>query len=172
MRSLIKDKKGDVFQIFFLLAIILAVAIVGVIMLKLTTSVNNFWDSSGLLNQTAVGEKSINTLQETAPRTTDYTIFFLFLAMNIGITIAAVKTNFSPLLIFLFIMLTLVAIMIAAGVVNMYQGLAQQPSIIGVSSQLTLTNFIFSKYLPLFISIICALTMIIMWGKSGGDIVQ
>ena len=167
----LKQKKGDIFQVLFLIAFILVVAIVGLICLKLTTEVNNFWDDSGLLNGTATGEHAIDVMQDTAPKTTDYAIILLFLGMNIGVIVAAVKTNFSATVIFLFILLTLIAIMMAAGAVNLYQGLAQQPTMLSVSDQLTLTNFIFSKYFPLVISIICAFVLIIMYGKSGGDII-
>ena len=62
--------------------------------------------------------------------------------------------------------------MISAGMVNMYQGFAQQSSIIDVSGNLVLTNFIFSKYLPLIISVISALVMLFMYGKSGQDIIS
>lgn len=170
LRKIARQKKGDVFQIMFMLVLIFAIAVVGLLTLVLTTRVNSFWDSSNLLNDTAIGTRAIDQLQDTAPRTTDYAIFFLFLGMNIGIVVAAVKTNFSPAIIFLFILLTLIEIMVAAGIVNMYQGLAQQPSIIDVSNELTLTNFIFSKYLPLIISMISAFVMLIMYGKSGQDI--
>lgn len=165
------NRKGDVFQVLFMIALLLGVAITGLLILVLTTGVNDFWDSSGLLNGTAVGVQAIDTLQETAPRTTDYVVLFLFIGMNIGVMIAAVRTNFSVMAIFLFILLTIIAIMFAAGAVNMYQGLAQQPSIIAISSELTFTNFIFSRYLPLVISGICALIMIVMYSKSGQEII-
>ena len=171
IRKLITQKKGDVFQVLFMIVLIFAVAVVGLLMFVLTSRVNEFWEESGLLNETEAGTAAIETMSETAPRTTDYAIFFLFLGMNIGVLIAAVRTNFSAAVIFLFILLTLIAIMMSAGMVNMYQGLAQQPSIIDVSSKLTLTNFIFSRYLPLVISMICAVVMLIMYGKSGGDII-
>ena len=134
IRKLIEQKKGDVFQVLFLIVLIFAVAVVGLLCLVLTLRVNEFWDESGLLNETEAGTAAIETMTETAPRTTDYAIFFLFLGMNIGVIIAAVRTNFSAAVIFLFILLTLIAIMMSAGMVNMYQGLAQQPSIIDVSS--------------------------------------
>ena len=171
MNLLLKQKKGDIFQVLFMLVIILIVAIVGLICLVLTTRVNEFWDDSGLLNDTQVATDAIDTMQDTAPRTTDYAVLFLFLGLNIGIMVAAVRTNFSAVIIFMFILLTLIAIMFAAGSVNLYQGLAQQSSISDVSSNLTATNFIFSKYLPLVTSMICAMIMLIMYGKSGGDIV-
>lgn len=168
---ILKEKKGDVFQVLFMISLILGIAIIGLICLVLSTRVNEFWDSSGLLNNTAVGTHAIDQIQDTAPKTTDYAIFLMFLGMNIGILVAAVRTNFSATVIFLFILLTLIAILIAAGAVNMYQGLAQQPSISDVSDDLTLTNFLFSRYFPLIVSMICALVMLIMYGKNSGDII-
>lgn len=172
MRNIIKQKKGDVFQVLFMMILLLIIAIVGLITLVLTTRVNDFWDDSGLLNETQVGMNAIDTMQETAPRTTDYAILFLFLGFNIGILISAVRTNFSPMIIFLFILLVLISIMFAAGSVNLYQGLAQQESVLDVSSELTFTNFIFSKWFPLIICMISAMVMVIMYSKSGGDIVS
>lgn len=168
---MIQQKKGDVFQVMFMIALTLAVAMVGLILLVLTVNVNNFWDESGLLNDTAVGTSAIDTLQDTAPRTTDYAVLFLFLGMNIGVIVASVRTNFSAAVIFIFILLTLISIMFAAGAVNMYQGLAQQESIIGISGELTFTNFILSRYFPLAVSMLSALVMLVMYGKSGGDII-
>jgi len=167
----LKQKKGDIFQVFFMMVLILAVAIIGLLMLVLTTRINEFWKNSGLLDEAPVAKESTDIMRENAPRTTDYAVFFLFIGMNIGILVAAVRTNFSATVIFLFILLTLIAIMIAAGVVNIYQGLAQQGTISDVSNQLTLTNFIFSRYFPLVVSIICAFVLLIMYGKSGGDII-
>src|SRR3990167_8325500 len=166
------NRKGDVYQLLFMLVILFVIALVGLITLVLTTRINDFWDSSELLNDTAIGTKAIDDIQDTAPRTTDYAIFFLFIGMNVGVIIAAVRTNFSSLIMIFFIFLTLISIMISAGMVNMYQGFAQQSSIIDVSGNLVLTNFIFSKYLPLIISVISALVMLFMYGKSGQDIIS
>lgn len=171
MRKIIKEKKGDVFQILFMLVMIMAVALVGLIALVLSTGVLNFWEDSGMLNDTAIGREVIDDLQDTAAPTTDYAIFFLFIGMNIGIVIAAVRTQFSSIVIFLFILMTFISILISAGMVNIYQGFAQQPDALEASSQLTLTNFIFSRYLPLIISVLSALYLLIMYGKGGGDIV-
>jgi hypothetical protein len=168
----LKQKKGDIFQIFIVLIILIVVAIIGFICLVLTTRVNTFWDNSGLLNNTISGTNAINIMQDTAPKTTDYAILFLFIGLNIGVLISAVKTNFHPATIVLFIFLVLIAIMISAGIVNMYQGLAQTPSVADVGAQLPFTNFLFSKYLPLIITIISAFVLILMYGKQEGDIIQ
>jgi len=169
---MLKQKKGDMFQILIVLIIIFVAAIIGFICLVLTTGVNTFWDDSGMLNGTATGTKAIDQMQQSAPNITDWAILLLFLGMNIGVVISAVRTNFTPATIILFIFLTLIAIMISAGMVNMYQGLVQTPSVADMGAQLTLTNFIFSKYLPLVICILSAFVMLLMYGKSSGEIIQ
>lgn len=165
------NRKGDGFQMLVGLILIFIVAITGLLFYVLTKRVNDYWDSSGLLNSTQTGIQAINNIQDTAPRSTDYAIFFMFLGVNIGVVIGAVRTNFSYTMLIFFVFLMLISIMIAAGFVNMYQGLAQQPSIIDASGQLHLTNFLFSKYLPLIISVLSALVMLIMYGKGGNDII-
>lgn len=171
-RKLIQEKKGDVFQILIVLIIIFALSLVGFLALTISTRVNTFWDESGLLNETATGTQAIDTLQDTAPKTTDYAILFAFIGMNIGVVIAAVRTKFSATTIILFIFLTMISIMISAGLVNMYQGLATTPSVSDIGESLTFTNFLFSKYLPLIICVLSAFVMLIMYGKQGGDIVS
>ena len=172
LRPIIKQKKGDVTQILVVLIIIFVLALVGFLTLTLTTRVNDFWEDSGMLNESATAQKAIDQMQDTAPKTTDYAIFLSFLGMNIGVIIAAVRTRFSPVTIILFIFLTMISIMIAAGMVNMYQGLAQTASVADIGESLGLTGFIFSKYLPLVITILSAFTMLIMYGRQGGDIIS
>lgn len=172
MRNIIKQKKGEIFQIFVMMIILIAVAIVGFLMLTMTTRFNTTMQTSGMLNSSVTATNAIAKMQETAPKTTDYTILFLFLGLNIGVLISAVKTNYHPMTIILFIFLVFVAIMIAAGVVNMYQGLAQTPSVSDIGDSLPFTNFLFSKYFPLIITIISAFVLILMYGKGGDSIAQ
>ena len=172
MKNILKDKRGDIFQILVVLIIIFVLAIVGFLTLTLTTRVNTFWDDSGLLNDTIAGTQAVEKMQDTAPKTTDYAILFLFIGMNIGVIISAVRTNFSPVTIILFIFLILISIMISAGMVNLYQGMAQTSSVSDIRENLTFTNFLFSKYLPLIICIISAFVMLLMYGKSGDSIIS
>lgn len=172
MRSILKSKKGDMFQVIIVLIIILVVSIVGFLTLTITTRVNTFWDESELLNETAIGMEAIDTMQDTAPKTTDWAILLLFLGMNIGVVISAVRTNFTPVTIILFIFLMLISIMFSAGAVNIYQGLSQSEGVEEIHTSLPLTNFLFSKYLPLIISVISLFVMLLMWGKSGGEIIK
>ena len=171
MRPILKNKKGDMFQLLLLLIILFIAAIVGLIFLALSQEVTQAYDESGLLNGTAIGQDANNMMRDTAPYTTDYMILFLFLGGTTGLVISAIRTNFSPTIIFLFILLMLMSIFVASGFVNIYRGFADTEVLSEYADKLTFTNFLFSKYLPLITCVLGAMIMMIMWGKSGGDII-
>jgi hypothetical protein len=165
-----KNKRGDVFQLLFLLVILFFVAILGLLFFTMSDKFSQAWQDSGMLNDTAVGQTAVDTMQENAPRTIDYMIFFLFMGSIIGLLISASRTGYTPTVFFLFIILLVITIFVASGLVNVYSGFADSSALVEYSEQLTLTSFIFSKYTPLIMTILGGLIMVIMWGKSGGDI--
>jgi hypothetical protein len=167
------NRKGDAFQIPVVLTIVFVCGIVGLLMLTLSGKINTFWLESGMLNNTEnpTAVNAVTKIQATSVPTTDYMIFFIFLGSNIALLVSAVKTKFSPTVIFFFILLLFITIIISMGLVQVYQGFATADVTSEFASQLTLTNFIFSRYTPLIMTCIGILSMLIMWGKSGGDIV-
>ena len=162
------NKKGDIFQISFVIIIVFITAMMGILFLAFTNEVNSFWVVSGLLNTSEAAEMTVATMQATAPLTTDYAVFFIFLGSTLGICISAVRTKFSPTLIIFFILLLILTIFIASGMVNIYSGFADV--LPNESVQLTLTGIILGKYMPLIMAVLGGLVMIIMYSKQGGDI--
>jgi len=165
------NTKGDIFQLVVLLVILFVAAIVGILFLKMTNEVNFFWEESGMLDDTAVGQQFIDKMQQTAPKTVDYMIFMLFTGGVIALLISGARTSFSPTIFFMFLILLLITIFIASGMVNIYSGFTQQVTLTDEAGQLVLTGFIFSKYTPLLMTVIGGLIMLVMWSKSGGDII-
>ena len=170
LKPLIKNKKGDVFQLIVLLLISFIAAIVGLLFLTLSNKVTQTYEDLGLLNNTAIGQQYNDMMQDTGPKSTDYMIFMLFCGGVIGLLISSAKTNFSPTIFFMFLLLLLITIFIASGMVNIYSGFAQQATLVDEAGQLVLTGFLFSRYTPLIMTIIGGLVMLIMWSKTGGDI--
>lgn len=164
------NKKGDIFQLTALVVILFIVAIVGLLFLGLSTRVTEAYDETGLLDDTAIGQEANTIMQETGPKTTDYMIFMLFCGMVIGLLISASRTQFSPGVFFLFVLLLIITIFVASGMVNIYSGFANSPTLQEASSELRLTNYVFSRYTPLILTTIGGLIMLIMWGKQGSDI--
>lgn len=165
------NKKGDIFQLIVLLIVLFVAAIVGILFLAMSNEVTQAYEDTGLLNDTAIGQQYNDMMQDTAPKSTDYMIFMLFCGGVIGLMISASKTNFSPTIFFLFLLLLVITIFISSGMVNIYSGFAQQATLVDEANQLVLTGFLFSKYTPLIMTVLGGIIMLIMWSKTGGDIV-
>ena len=169
MRSILKvNKKGSgVFQILIILIILFIAALVGLLCYMMSDKVTTAFQETGVLANAPVANQSNTKIQHMLPYITDETIFFIFLFGNIALIIAATKTNFSAVTIFVFAIMGLMSILIAAGIVEVYSGFAVSDAASAYSSHLTLTNVIFSKFAPLFMCIMGFIMIIIMYGKSG-----
>lgn len=172
MRSLIQDKRGDIFQILFMLIIMFVIVCVGLLFFVLSYKTTEAWEKHPDMNNTILGQKAIQKHKTSLPHFFDELNLFVFLGMIIALIIGAAKTNFNPGIIFIFLLLLAVAILNAAGFVNIYHGLASDSSVSDLSSKLTFTNIIFSKYTPLFFAVIGAIILIVMYSKSGSDIIR
>jgi hypothetical protein len=163
-------KKGDIFQIFYVLIIIIIMAILALIVGKLSYSFTEaFKDPSLHLSDSPAGQESNDLIQTMSIPLMDFFIFMFFLGSNIGIFIGAIKTKYSPVMMFLFILLLLIEILVASGAVNIYQGFHDETSLDPVPSKMYLTNLLLSKFFPLIISVIGGVVLIIMYSKSGSD---
>ena len=162
----IKSKKADIFQIVFLLCIVIVMAIMGLLVGILSYHITEQYKSP-ILSNSPTGVKANTQIQQMSIPIMDFFIFFFFLGSNIGLIISAIRTKYSPTIMFLFIMLLLIEILIASGMVNIYQGFHNEPSLAPVSSSFYLTNMLLSKYFPLIISVIGAVVLIFMYSKSG-----
>lgn len=125
----------------------------------------------GVLDNSPVAKQANQIANIQSYTVNEELIFFFFLGSNIGLLIAASRTKFSSVVIFLFIMLLLFAIVIAAGMVNVYHGISQDSAFNEYSNRLIITNILFSKYFPLIITIIGVIVMMVMYGKSGSEVV-
>lgn len=169
----VKDKKGDIFQIFFVLIILFIMGILGLLIGKMSYEFTNAYKlpiSQNIFNDSVASDAN-QLIQSSAIPTMDFFIFLFFLGSNIGLIVAAIRVKYSPTIIFLFILLLLIEIFVASGMVNIYQGFHNEASLAPIPSMFVLTNLIFSKYMPLIFSVIGAVVLIFMYSKSGDQIV-
>jgi hypothetical protein len=171
MKTKHKNKKADIFQLVVLLIILFIAAVVGLLFNTMSNKVTQIYEDTGLLNGTAIGQQYNDMMQDTGPKSTDYMIFMLFCGGVIGLMISASKTSFSPTVFFLFLMLLIITIFVASGLVNIYSGFAQQDMLVDSANQLVLTGFIFSKYTPLIFTVVGGIIMLLMWSRTGNDII-
>lgn len=172
MRSIIQDKRGDVFQIIFLFAFITVVAILGLFFGFLSWKISGAYADMKQINDTQTAREANQRVYNSVPFIDDTFILFFFLFGVIGLLVAAARTEFNIIVMGLFIVLLFIAIFLASMETNLYRGLADDPSISDYSSQLTFKNVLFSKYMPLIVVLIGLLILLIMYGKAGGNIVR
>lgn len=170
MKSALKNKKGNVFQILFLLIIVFTAAVATLVCGSLSWHIDTYYQMAPGYNDSVVGQKVSNFTTNQSPTIGDELIFFLFIGGIIGLMVGAIRTNYSPAILFLFILVSFISVLVASGLVNLYQGFAQAPGLVEIADKFTLTNVIFSRYTPLFTCIICAIILILMYAKSGADI--
>lgn len=163
----LKNKKGDLFQIIFVLIILLIIAILGLLVGKLSYEITDAYKDPllGIANNSAASESN-QLIQDMTPPLLDFFVFFFFLGSNVGLVVGAIRTKYSKSMLFLFILVLLIEILAASGFVNIYQGFQNEPSLSPIPEQMNLTNIIFSKYTPLIFSVIGAIVLIFMYGKN------
>ena len=166
----ISNKKG-LFDVFYIIIIVFIVAILGILFSTLAYKVTKIYQETNLLQDAPVAIEANELIQSNSRSVADEFVFFMFLFGNIAIMISASRTGFSPTVIFIFIFMILFAVLIASGMVNIYQGFSQDPSLAETGNAMFLTGIIFSKYFPLFTCIISAIVLMIMYSKTGSDII-
>ncbi|MFW9873022.1 MAG: hypothetical protein ACFFG0_07985 [Candidatus Thorarchaeota archaeon] len=158
-----------VFQIIYVVVFLLLVALISLMFFKMNNTFKDEFLSFEEINNTEYARESIQSVGSQMPYVHDELVLFFFIASVISLIVSAVKTNFNPVVIGLFFILFLLSIFIAAGAVNIYQGMAQSEDLINESGKLIFTNVLFSKFFPLIIMAIGTIVLIIMWGKVGGQ---
>lgn len=170
MRSLIKNKKGDIFQLFFLLIIMFIAIIVTILCVKMSTEIDGAFQTAPNYNDSIYSEKVTNFVVNQSPTIGDMLILFLFIGGIIGLMVSAIRTNYSPSILFIFLLVSVIAVFVASGIVNIYSGFAQTEALSDIATKFTVTNILFSRYTPLFTCIISAVILILMYSKSGNEI--
>lgn len=168
MRSLIKNKKGNAIGIIVVLIFIFIIAIVALLVGALSKKFSAEFNERIDLPDNSSAEQAFNRVDEMSVNILDQLVFFIFLGLNVGIIISAAKTKFSPIVIGIFIFLLIFAVIIAAGLTNLYTEFADSTQMSEYSDQMNLTGFVFNRFTPLIICILSGLTMIIMYGKQPG----
>lgn len=162
------NKKGDVIQILYLLIILFLGAVFFLLCYGMSSRINTA--VSEITPNDTIAYEVNEVITENTPTIFDTFIFFLFLGGIIGLMVAAVRTDFSAGIIFIFILIAFMTVLVASGLVNIYRGFTDAPGLAEISGRLTLTNIVFSRYTPLIICVLAGIILLLMYGKSGGDI--
>lgn len=170
MRSLIKNKRGSFFELPYLIVLLLVIALLGLLFGYMSWKITGAYDGLQQINDTPLAKSVNSNFNQTIPSIVDTFVFLFFLGAIIALLVAAVRTNFSIVVLGLFFLLFLISIFIASGAANIYQGFAGDTNLQEFSVNLVFTAIVFSKWTPLIMVLIGATILLIMYGKSGGSV--
>lgn len=164
------NKNGNIFSLFAIIVILLGVAILAVLFLNMSHRVTSTVSRIDAIKTTPLASQANSNVQNMQVPIGESLIFFIFLAGVIGLIIAAVYTNFSPTIIFVFILISLIGIFAASLAANIYHGISTDSGVLETTSHMSITNILFSKYTPLIVGALAVIVIIIMYSKSGDNI--
>lgn len=166
--GILKNKKGSIQDLMFLIVIVFVFALVTLFAFKFMDSFNN--EIQAMPEIPSDAKTSTTTLMGNFSGVIDNSFLFLVIGMGVITLIFAAMVRIHPVFIALFLLFLCFTIFLSAVFSNIYESVADNDQMIGVSSQLTGINLIFS-YLPIIIggfgSILCII-MYISWKGSGG----
>jgi len=128
-----------------------------------------------LKNTTAVAEqpntvKHINTVQALVTPALDQLIFIILISIIIGCFVIAIFTDFHPVVLGIFILATILLVIIAGIMANVYDEVKNNEVISDKAGEFKFTNIVMGSQFPIIILIVGVISIIIILSKRGGSI--
>jgi len=167
-------RKADLFSIIIVIAF-LAILVVGGLLSAglfkdmgtgLKEAINDGGLTGAALNNSLA---AADVLETDAPSYMDNFMFWFLIAVCMGMLISGLFLDFEPAIVIVLMIIGLLAVFLSTFVANSYDALANDPSIIGASSSMVMSNSVFGVFLPVIIFVTFILTMIIMYSRKGGN---
>ena len=157
MRSIIKEKKGDIASIIYVVMILFSIGVVFVLMNSLNDKI--FTALYKNINETSPDSSSlavIDKIQGVDNSAWDYAFLALLMGYIIGIGMTAYATRISPIYFWIYVILSLVALMVGAILQNTWQELAANDNLTETIARFPITNFVLgTRYMLIVTGIIC-----------------
>ena len=166
-------RKNDLFSIIIAVAFLVILVIGGLLSsglfkdmgTELKETINDGdLEGDALTNSLAAAD----VLETDAPNYMDNFMFWFLMAICLGMLISGLFLDFEAAIVIILMIIGTLAVGLSMFVANTYDDLANDPSIISASSEMTMSNAVFGVYLPVIIFIVFVLTLVIMYSRKGG----
>ena len=169
MRSIIKQKKGELTDTLILLITLFILAIGLFILMYIIPAITGGLRTAGLNNSVA-GSNAITSMDGLGNIINNgFLILFVGLVISMFITSFMVRTH--PIFLFLYIIFLAITILLSFYLGNAYYQLVQNPTFSSMVNTATFSNWIFGHIAEIMVAV-GALSMIIVFAKfssSGGN---
>lgn len=166
MRSLIQNKRGDINSLIIVLIVVLfVIGIVSIFFSKFYDQLNTEIQASTEFSDNAKAVVD-NVNSKTIPFL-DYLFLFSFISILIGLIISAIYIDTNPALAVVFIIVTIIAIILAGVFANAFVEIGEDSELSTTYDQFTFTKAIINHF-PLMIFISALIVGIVLYAKPKG----
>lgn len=170
--EMMKDKRGDVESIMFLIVILIVIGLVvfftNAINTRIFDSIDDQFEADSRFNDTEAHE-TLNKIQVNENSVWDYAILGIVLSYVLVLCFTAYSTRVSPIFFWIYIIVAIIGLFVGVVMSATWQELAAQPELASDIARFPISNLLFGTYYPVFISVVMALFLILLFGKPGGD---
>jgi hypothetical protein len=163
MKSIIRNKKGELSDMFIFVITIFILAIGLFIFIYIIPSITNGMNISGM-NNSAEGRSAISALDKIGTSTINngFMLLFVGLIMSMMITSFLVRTH--PIFLFLYIFFLAVSILLSVYLGNVYYDIQNSALFSGVVNNASYINVVMNHIVEITLAV-GALSMIIVFAK-------
>lgn len=168
MKSLIRNKKGDVTDMLLFVIAVFILFVGFFILAFIVPQITDGLKDAGL-NNSAEGANAIDRLSEFGTVTIQRGVFFLFVGLIISTMVTAFFARTHPIFLFLYILILGISIILSVYLGNAYQTMTETEIFAETLVSQTLLNIVMSNIITIVLAV-GALSMIIVFAKftTGG----
>lgn len=162
------NKLGAIQDIFTGLALFLAIAIIALTSAKVGGDVLGGIQNANVTNFSTATGQIVNDSLNAGIATSlmgDVVFMIIFAGFILSLVITSWATYFHPAYFFLFMILSILGVVVAAPVSNAYTEISTSPAFAGFIGNFAITDMIMSN-LPFVIMLISALLMVVTYAKQ------
>jgi len=163
MRSILKQKKGELTDMLVFLITIFVFAIVLFIFMFIFPSITSGLRTAGL-NNSAEGASAISSVESTMVGTLNNGFMILFVGLILSVMITSFLVRSHPIFLFLYIFFLGVTILLSFYLGNVYYTMQNMPVFASVLAQATFINLIMN-HIAEIVTAVGVLSFIIVFSK-------
>jgi hypothetical protein len=164
-----KNKRGDVESIIFIVILLFAVAVAFFFLNHMKNEI--FTHIRDEVNGTSFTEEAPETMEKLRLQDNaiwDYAFLGIFMGSLIAIGLTAYAVRISPVFYWIYALLSLIVLGMGVILSNIWQDLVANPEFTTTLTRFPITNMLLGSYYPVVVTAIILLAIILLFGKPPG----
>lgn len=166
MKSLCKNKRGDLVSIVVMIIVVFTLALGAVAFWKVFTEFTSEFKTNPRISKHNKTVDVIETVEDKGQNLLDLLVFMTLVGLMVGVIVSAVYLPSHPVVTGVFIVGMLIAIFLSGIFVNVYDEFTEEPEMTATAAGFTFTNLILGEHLPIILTFLLIVVTIILYGKS------